>query len=55
MSSDYVESLEMGEEPEVGSEYWVFPFIQEIFDNTIKKYRPDIAIIIMEKSNMQLK
>lgn len=39
MSSDYIDHLEMGEIPPEGSEYWVAPYIQDIFREVIiKKY-----------------
>ena len=53
-SSDYIDYLDCGLTPEEGSQYWVAPFIQEIFDKWIKKYRPDIAKIIKNNTNMNL-
>jgi hypothetical protein len=35
-SSDYRDCLEMGMTPPEGSEYWIAPFAQEIFDTYIK-------------------
>ncbi len=54
MSSDYVDSLEMGMTPEEGSQYWVAPFIQEAFDKYIKHNRPDVAYEIKAKNIMKL-
>jgi len=54
MSSDYVDSLESGLTPEEGSQYYVAPFIQEIFDSVIKKSRMDMAIEIKTKTSMLL-
>lgn len=54
MSSDYVDSLECGMTPEPHSEYWVAPFIQELFDKTVWKYRPDVASEIREHTRMHL-
>ena len=54
MSSDYVDSLESGLTPEEGSQYYVAPFIQEIFDSVIKKSRMDLAIEIKTKTSMLL-
>lgn len=54
MSSDYVDYLDCGMTPEQDSQYWVAPFIQEIFNDVLKKERPDIASIIKESSKMQL-
>ncbi len=53
-SSDYVDSLDVGLEPEEGSQYNVAPFIQEVFDSLIKKYRPDIAKEIKNSTYMRL-
>lgn len=54
MSSDYVDCLECGMTPEPGSQYWVAPFVQEIFDQTVKKFRPDIAATIKQQGSMDL-
>ena len=54
MSSDYVDCLECGMTPEPGSQYWVASFVQEIFDQTLKKFRPDIAMTIKQHSPMDL-
>lgn len=53
-SSDYMDSLEMGLEPEEGSQYFVAPFVQEVFDNVIKKNREDIANLIKNDTSMEL-
>ncbi|OWK72884.1 hypothetical protein CBW16_11585 [Flavobacteriaceae bacterium JJC] len=54
MSSDYIDSLECGLIPEENSQYWVAPFIQNIFDSVIKANRPDIAETIKNKTLMNL-
>jgi len=54
MSSDYMDCLECGSEPEPDSQYWVSPVVQKIFDDVITKYRPDITTIIKQNSRMQL-
>ena len=54
MSSDYVDSLDMGLFPEENSQYYVAPFIQEIFDSEIKIRRPDLAEAIKKKTEMML-
>jgi len=54
MSSDYVDSLECGITPEADSQYWVAPFVQETFDDTVKKFRPDIAAAIKQHTFMRL-
>lgn len=55
MSSDYIDNIECGLTPEDDSQYWVAPFIQDIFNKVIKVYRPDIAKTISEKTKMKLK
>jgi hypothetical protein len=54
MSSDYVDSLDLGLTPEDGSQYWVAPFIKEIFYEIVNVKRPDIAREIADKSSMEL-
>ncbi len=54
MSSDYVDYLDCGMQPEENSQFWVAPFIQEIFDTTITPHRPDIAAAIKNSTSMQL-
>lgn len=54
-STDYIDALDCGLTPEENSQYWVSPFIQEIFDKVIKTNRPDIANLIIEKTCMSLK
>jgi hypothetical protein len=53
-SSDYLDALEVGMQPEEDSQYWVAPFIQEIFSNIIAKERADIAQVIINKTCMRL-
>jgi len=54
MSSDYVDSLNCGREPEPNSQYWVAPFVQEAFDHTVAKHRPDLAATIKKQTSMNL-
>lgn len=54
MSSDYLDSLEVGGTPEEGSQYWVAPFVQQIFDDVIKTKRPEIFHVIKENTLMRL-
>jgi len=54
MSSDYIDSMDLGFTPEEGSQYFVAPFIQEIFDKVIKKNRMDLAIAIKNNTAMKL-
>lgn len=54
MSSDYLDCLECGMTPEPDSQHWVAPFVQEMFDQTIKKSRPDVAIVVQMHTSMHL-
>ena len=54
MSSDYMDSMDLGLIPEEDSQYFVAPFIQEIFDKVIKKNRIDLAIEIKNHTAMRL-
>jgi hypothetical protein len=53
-SSDYVDNLECGLEPEEGSQYWVAPFIQEVFDSVLKRYREDLVMELKNNTMMHL-
>lgn len=53
-SSDYIDSLEVGMQPEKGSEYFVAPFVQEIFDSILRKHRADLAEVIKRDTPMAL-
>lgn len=54
MSSDYVDCLDLDIQPEEESQYWVAPFVQEVFDKIIKMKRYDIAEEIKKNTTMQL-
>ncbi len=54
MSSDHLDCLECGMTPEPDSQYWVAPFVQDIFDETVKRNRPDIAAAIKQHTCMHL-
>ncbi len=54
MSMDYADSMDCGLTPEEGSQYYVAPFIQEVFSAVIKKNRPDLAAEIKAKTSMSL-
>jgi len=54
MSSDHLDYLECGMTPEPDSQYWVAPFIQEMFDNILTKDRPDIMAKIKQHSCMHI-
>lgn len=53
MSSDHQDNLDLGLQPEVGSQYLVAPFIQDIF-HTVMTKRMDIVNTIKQKSSMEL-
>lgn len=53
-SSDYIDSLECGITPEEGSQYYVAPFIQQVFDGIIKKHRIDLASELKNATCMKL-
>ena len=53
-SSDYIDSLDCGITPEEGSQYYVAPFIQEIFDGVIKKHRMDLSFELKNTTCMKL-
>jgi hypothetical protein len=54
MSSDHIDYLECGMTPEPGSEYWVAPMIQNVFDEVIATRRPDVALAIRQHTKMNL-
>ncbi len=54
MSSDYADHMDMGLTPPENCQYFVAPFVQKIFDNFLKRRKPDIAKLIKSKSSMQL-
>ena len=54
MSNDYIDYLECGMTPEPDSQYWVAPFVQDIFDRPLAEERPDIAATIRKHTSMKL-
>lgn len=54
MSNDHMDVLECGMQPEENSQYWVAPFIQDVFDEIITPKRPDVTSAIKTSSAMQL-
>lgn len=54
MSSDYMDALECNMEPEQDSQYWVAPFVQDIFNRVVTPCRPDITAYIKTSSAMHL-
>ena len=53
-ASDYIDCLDCGITPEPDLQYWVAPFIQEIFDTVIKKNRMDLVLEIKSQTAMHL-
>lgn len=54
-SSDYVDFMDMGIAPPPDSQYEVAPFIQEVFNDVVKKNRPDISTLIKNTTYMRIK
>jgi hypothetical protein len=54
LSSDYMDYVDCGETPPDEAQYWVAPFIQEMFDKEIKMHRNDIFSEIKNNTKMQL-
>jgi hypothetical protein len=54
MSDNYIDSLDLGLTPERNSQYFVAPFVQEIFNSVITKSRIDLAMEIKSKTPMLL-
>jgi len=54
MASDHIDYLDMGEQPPENSQYLVALFIQEIFDDVIKKNRPDLVEEFKNSTAMEL-
>lgn len=54
MSSDYVDALDLNQQPEEGSQYWVAPYVKEVFEKYIVIKRPDIAEYMKNNSEMKL-
>lgn len=54
MSSDYTDYLDFGVNPPENSQYWVAQFIQDIFNNVIKKYRNDLFEEIKKSTYMEI-
>lgn len=54
MSSDYADDIDCGAIPVEGTQYFVAPFIQKIFDTVLRKNRADIASQILSTTSMKL-
>jgi len=53
-SDDYIMALENGITPEEGSQYFVAPFVQNIFNTVIKVHRKDLYEEIKNTTSMML-
>ena len=53
MSSDYVDALDLGFQPEEGSQYWVAGYVSDVFEKYIVT-RPEIAEYMRKHSGMNL-
>ncbi|MDD3267141.1 MAG: hypothetical protein PHC75_08190 [Burkholderiales bacterium] len=54
LSSDYMDYIDCGTTPPDEAQYWVAPFIQDMFDKEIKTHRNDIFNEIKNNTQMQL-
>ncbi|MBO4587483.1 MAG: hypothetical protein J5711_01090 [Bacteroidales bacterium] len=54
MSTDYVDALDVGAQPEEGSQYWVAPYVKEVFDKYVVTIRPDVAEYMRNHTEMEL-
>lgn len=54
VSTDYIDALEVGVQPEEGSQYWVAPYVKEVFDKYVVTNRPDVAEFMRNYSEMEL-
>lgn len=52
-SSDYVDALTVGIEPEEGSQYNIAPFIQEFINDTIKRVNPELTKFLIDNVYMK--
>ena len=55
ISSDYVDYLDCGEEPLEGSENWVAPIVQDMFDKYITNTNKDLAMYLKSCNFLELK
>jgi hypothetical protein len=54
VSSDYVDYLDMGEQPPIGSERWVAPSVQNAFDSIVKPFNTKVAEHIKSLDKLDL-
>ena len=53
MSSDYIDSLELGLDPPANSQYWVAPFIENFFKNNLNLIDRSCLEYLREKTSME--
>jgi len=54
MSSDYIDALDLGLQPEQDSQYWVASYVKDVFEKYIVTIRPDIAQYMKNHTMMKL-
>lgn len=54
MSLDYIDALDLNQQPEDGSQYWVASYVKEVFDKYIVMKRPSIAEYLKNHTCMEL-
>jgi hypothetical protein len=54
MSSDYIDALDLGLQPEQDSQYWVASYVKDVFEKYIVTKRPDIAEFMKNHTMMEL-
>jgi hypothetical protein len=54
MSSDYIDALGLGMEPEGDAQYFLASLIQKIFDNKVNENKTDIAQLFKKETAMEL-
>ena len=54
VSTDYIDALDLGMQPEEDSQYWVAPYVKAVFEKYIATKRPDIAQYMKNHTMMEL-
>lgn len=54
MSSDYIDALDLNQQPEELSQYWVAPYVKEVFEKYIVTKQPVIAECLRTHLGMAL-
>lgn len=53
-SSDYIDAMELGLQPDDDAQYWVAPYIKYVFDKVVVPVRPEVAQYLRDTTLMQL-